>query len=75
MAFVSIDNQIQEAADELRRRQKIYPELVSSGRMRLEEAQVREERMVAILYTLRWLKHIEPRLKNGYIEKPQGDKA
>lgn len=69
MTKVTIDQQIAEIEDEIKRRERSYPVQVKEGRMRHEEADIRLKRMIAIRYTLKWLKIIEPRLKNGYIEK------
>jgi predicted DNA-binding helix-hairpin-helix protein len=56
---VSLNQQIEELAEELDMRISVYGRMVSSGKMRQAVADYKMERMRAALNTLRWLREAE----------------
>ena len=52
IAGVTLDEMIDEARDELKRRKRIYQALVRLGKMSKEDAAIRIDRQRAILETL-----------------------
>jgi hypothetical protein len=53
IAGVTLDEMIEDARDELRRRMHIYPALVRERKMRKEDAAIRIDRQRAILEALK----------------------
>lgn len=60
---ISLDQQIEEVERELAERAKVYPRLMSSGRMRPSVAEFHVARMEAVLRTLKWVKANEAKLR------------
>ena len=60
---VSINQQIEEVQRELDQRARVYPRLISAGKLRRSHADYQTQRMEAVLRTLEWLRDNEGEIK------------
>ena len=62
---VSIGQQIDEVERELAMRRKVYPSMISRGKLRQSEADFYTNRLTAVSRTLQWLRDNEQRIKES----------
>jgi hypothetical protein len=62
---ISIGQQIEEVQRELVQREKVYPRLVTAGKLKRSHAEYQTERMRAVLATLQWLSDNEAAIKDS----------
>jgi hypothetical protein len=53
--MISINQQIEEVQRELGQRERVYPRLVASGKLKASHADYQVQRMQAVLKTLQWV--------------------
>jgi hypothetical protein len=63
--MISLNQQIEEVAREIEMRERVYPHLVSSGKMRQSHADYHQARLRAVLKTLQWLAANEKTIKQA----------
>ena len=72
---ISLQQQIEECGYELDQRARVYPRLVSSGKLRQAVADYHVDRMRATRRTLEWLQRHEDEIKAFLALEPETRKA
>lgn len=67
---ISLGQQIEEVARELKQRERVYPRLVGQGKLRQSVADYHVERMKAVKATLEWLRDNEAAVRAAVGSKP-----
>ena len=63
MSKISLNQQIEEVEHELSMRDRVYPNLISKGKLSRSKADYHVERMRAVRATLQWLADNEAAIK------------
>ena len=66
---ISLNEQIDEIKRELKQRERVYPRLVTNGKLRQSIADYQTQRLRAALETLEYLRSHEPSLGVKWIER------
>lgn len=69
---IPLDMQIAEVERELALRDRVYPQMVASGKMSEEEAATHRGRMQGVLNTLLWLQKNEDAIRAAAAKKRDG---
>lgn len=70
--MISIGQQIEEVEREIKQRERVYPRLVSAGKLKSAYADYQVQRMTAVLKTLEWVRDNRDALRSLETVKAKG---